>query len=295
MVDFHRIFQGETIAGIKELSPGYDDHASDVWYVKTDRREVIVRASGIQDMNDAGAFFNSLNILFGVDPTNVFAMDTINNTLSGFEAFVFPRILDKHKMDREYVVVELLQGTTLHSFNGLSESELRRFGINLAKIHSHRRDYCGNPIGTFKIDLSEVNKHLIRSISEIVDKFYLNEQKIVDYLLEMQRILNELPPPEYSSFVLPDIDPTQFLVDNGAITGLVDTEAYVIAPREFDFIALEYVLDERSANLISEGYKTILPLPDLNPIRKVYRYIYRLVEIQSAIDIDQWLLQPALF
>lgn len=112
---------------------------------------------------------------------------------------------------------------------------------------------------------------------------------------EMERILCDMPAPEYSSFVLADIDPTQFLVDNGVITGLVDTEAYVIAPREFDFVALEYVLDKRSAHFVSKGYETIMPLPDLKPVRVLYRYLYRLLEIQGSPDIDEWLSQPVLF
>ncbi len=43
------------------------------------------------------------------------------------------------------------------------------------------------------------------------------------------------------------MDPTQFLSDGTSITGLVDTEAYAVAPREFDFIGLEYVFTEKSS------------------------------------------------
>lgn len=111
----------------------------------------------------------------------------------------------------------------------------------------------------------------------------------------MERVLCDLAPPEYSSFVLVDIDPSQFLAVNGIITGLVDTEAYVIAPRELDFIALEYVLNRRSAKLISEGYEAILSIPDLKTVRTVYRYLYRLIEIQGDYDIDDWLSRPILF
>ena len=45
------------------------------------------------------------------------------------------------------------------------------------------------------------------------------------------------------------MDPTQFLSDGTTITGLVDSEAYAVAPRELDFIGLEYVLTERSTCL----------------------------------------------
>lgn len=295
IINFRSVFPSERIINIKELSPGYDDHASDVWRIKTEKREVIVRASGIEDVKCAGAFFRSLNIIFGIDPTNVFAMEAINDRLFDLNAFVYPKILEKHKIDREYVVVELLQGATLKSFERLSDDELRKFGSNLAKIHSYKHNYWGNPSGTFAIDLDKANAHVIRSMKEIVNEFYLGDKKIVNYLPQMERTLRDIPAPRCSSFVLVDIDPTQFLVRNGSITGLVDTEAYVIAPREFDFIALEYVLSKHSSELISEGYETVLPLPDLTSTRTVYRYLYRLIEIQGDDDIDDWLSRPILF
>lgn len=39
----------EQIREISELSPGYKDHASDVWLVKTDSQEVVVRSSRMMD------------------------------------------------------------------------------------------------------------------------------------------------------------------------------------------------------------------------------------------------------
>jgi hypothetical protein len=260
---FQEIFPSEKIIYIRELSPGYDDHASDVWRVKTEKREVIVRASGIKNVKCESAFFRSLNILFGIDPRNVFAMADINNILTSLNAFTYPKILEKHKIERDYAVVDLLQGTVLDSFKGLSDDELRKFGCNLAKIHNYKLNYWGNPSGTFKIGMEQANNHMIQSMREIVNELYFDNCKIKNYLPKMERILNDIAPPEYSTFVLVDIDPTQFLVDNGMITGLVDTEAYVIAPRELDFIALEYVFDRRAADLVSEGYKTVLTLPDL--------------------------------
>lgn len=294
-MNFQHIFPYEKIINVKELSPGYDDHASDVWRVKTEKREVIVRASRVKNVKCASAFFKSMNILFGIDPRNVFAMEDINNILSGLNAFAYPKILEKHIVDREYAVVELLHGTILDSFKGLSDDELIKFGNNLAKIHSYKMNYWGNPVGTFMIDMDKVNSHIFRSMKEIVNEFYSDDFKIVSYLPLMEHVLCGIAPPEYSSFVLVDIDPSQFLAVNGVITGLVDTEAYVIAPRELDFIALEYVLDRRSADLVSEGYEAVLSVPDIKPVRMVYRFLYRLIEIQGHDDIDDWLSRPDLF
>ena len=43
-MDFTLFFE-EPIKEIVELSPGYEDHTSDVWLVKTDNQEVVIRTS----------------------------------------------------------------------------------------------------------------------------------------------------------------------------------------------------------------------------------------------------------
>lgn len=92
-----------------------------------------------------------------------------------------------------------------------------------------------------------------------------------------------------------DIDPSQFLTDGSQLTGIVDTEAYVIAPRELDFIGLEYILDEQSAAEFRAGYESLLPIPNLTECRLPYRYFYRLLSVQGSVDIGQWMNAKVLF
>lgn len=57
------------------------------------------------------------------------------------------------------------------------------------------------------------------------------------------------------------------------LSAVVDVEAYAVGPREIDFIGLEYVLDEKSAEAFLGGYSKQLQPPDLSSYREVYRYI----------------------
>lgn len=107
--------------------------------------------------------------------------------------------------------------------------------------------------------------------------------------------LSRLPVPTHFCPILVDMDPSQFLSENGMISAIVDTEAHVVAPREFDFIGLEYVLDKESAISIINGYTTILDIPELSKCRKVYRYLYRLLGVHGSVDLDSWFAQPELF
>lgn len=172
---------------------------------------------------------------------------------------------------------------------------LESLGEGLARIHQHQENYAGNPSGTFQVSLHEFHHHLSKGAAKLVSKFHSDNEKIAAMLPEVTELLSSLPYPETSTFVLVDIDPSQFLSNGKEMTGLVDTEAYVIAPREFDFIGLEYILDKQSAQDFKRGYEKIMPIPDLQKVRLPYRYFYRLLSVQGDADLDEWLGYEVLF
>lgn len=293
-MDLNFLFE-EKVKKVQELSPGYEDHASDVWLVKTEEKEVVVRTSRMIEEPNNDFWWGCKNI-FGIDPRRVIELENINNTLSNITSMPVPRVLNKgRRFLREFVVVEKLTGDVIQSFVEQPSSVLQSLGEGLAKIHKYRRNYVGSPSGMFKIRLEEFNKHLKDTMSELVSRYYKEEKDIKDKLLEVKNLLEDIPSPEYSTFVLVDIDPTQFLTDGKVISGLVDTEAYVIAPREFDFIGLEYILDEKSAVDFKIGYEKVLELPGLSMVRTPYRYLYRLLSVQGDEDLKEWLNHKELF
>src|SRR4051794_4453038 len=131
MIDLQFLFQ-ESIINQIELSPGYDDHASDVWLVITETEEVIVRSSRMVEApnND---FWWGCQKLFGTDPRSVHGLEFINNTLCGFSTIPIPKVLRKGvKNSREYVVVEKLSGEVCHSFINQPFSILQCLGEGIA-------------------------------------------------------------------------------------------------------------------------------------------------------------------
>lgn len=278
-----------------ELSPGYEDHASDVWLVKTDNQEVVVRSSKMEG-NPNNEFWWGCKRLFGIDPRRVYELEHVNNTLSNLTSIPIPKVIDKGRiLTKEFVVVEKLKGQVVESFIDLPSSVLQSFGEGLAKIHQYKENFVGNPSRSYQVSLEEFNQHMKDAVIDLVSRFHFKEERIKCMLPEINNLINGLPVPEYSTFVLVDMDPTQFLSDGKEITGLVDTEAYVIAPRELDFIALEYVLDEKSVQDFKKGYERVMEIPDLTKYRVPYRYLYRLLAVQGSVDIEVWLGHKALF
>ncbi|WP_100404294.1 phosphotransferase [Bacillus solitudinis] len=293
-MDLQFLFQ-ESIKEIHELNPGYENHASDVWLVKTDRQEVVVRSSRmVEEPNND--FWWGCKKLFGIDPRQVYELENVNNILNNITSIPVPKIINKGKASsRQFVVVEKLNGEVVQSFIGQPSTVLQSLGEGLARIHQYKENYVGTPSGNFKVKLEEFNQHLKDTMTELVSRFYYNQEQIKSKLAEIHNLINELPSPEYSSFVLVDMDPTQFLSNEKVITGLVDTEAYVIAPRELDFIGLEYVLDEKSAKEFKSGYEKVMEIPDLTKCREPYRYLYRLLSVQGKVDLNVWLNHKILF
>ncbi|MFD2446611.1 phosphotransferase [Bacillus sp. CGMCC 1.16607] len=284
----------DPILSVQELSPGYDDHASDVWLVKTSKEEVVVRTSRMIEEPD-NDFWWGCKSFFGIDPRKVWELEDVNNILKPISSIPVPSVIHKGKIEqRELVVVEKLEGTVLTSLIEQPESVLESLGKGLASIHQFQANYVGNPSGTFQVPLEKFHEHLMIGMEEHVSKFYQGTS-IANKLPEMVEIIKQLPPIDYASFVLIDMDPTQFLTDSMEVTGIVDTEAYVLAPREFDFIGLEYLLDTRSAEAFKKGYESILPIPNLSEYRKPYRYLYRLLAVQGKVEIEKWLNHNIFF
>ncbi|KEK25023.1 phosphotransferase [Bacillus gaemokensis] len=290
---FQQLFTSP-ILSIDTLHPGYEDHASDVWLVKIENEEVVVRSSKMKEEpnND---FWWGCKQLFGIDPRNVHNLETIHKLLQEHTALPIPTILQKHILDREYVVVEKLKGQVLKSFIGQPDSVLHSFGKGLAQIHTFKANFVGNPAKTTQVPLHQFQHHITEVSRQLVEKFHFNNSKIRTAFEVFQAQIQSLPTPQETTLVLIDMDPTQFLTDGLVITGLVDTEAYAIAPRELDFIGLEYVFTKKEAHAFRKGYETIIPIPNLQQCRAPYRYLYRLLSVQGSVDLEEWLQHPIYF
>ncbi len=277
------------------MEPGYSGHASDVWLVETEREEAVVRASRWHTAPD-NEFWWGCWRLFGLDPRQSVHMEAAAWLLAGCGPIACPRILRRTVLDgREYVVVQRMPGEALQSFSGQPSELLREFGRWLASVHSQTFSHYGNPAGTKKEPAPCFHTDMVQTMAALVGKFYGQCPPMRKELGEIQCLAGALPDVVQTSLVLVDMDPTQFLTDGTRITAVVDTEAYVLAPRELDLIGLEYVMDPASAALFAEGYASVLPLPDLQPVRRCYRFLYRLLDVQGHVPLKEWYGQRKLF
>ena len=290
------LFQ-DPILQVISLDPGYEDRGSDVWLVETPSEKAVVRASrrprSAEQLND---FWWGCYHLFGTTPWEVYDLEGINEKLGRIGAFRVPQVLRKGVCDqRELVVVEWLPGALLSSFTELSYEALVDFGRRMALVHRRAFAYCGHLLRKAVHPLEEFHPRAAETMRELVRRFHGHDGEIRRSLDAMCDAMSALPPPAAGSPVLVDMDPTQFLVDGGEVSALIDTEACVVGPRELDFIALEYCLDEAGAAAFAKGYREVSPLPDLERVRAPYRFLYRLLAVQGHEPLEQWMSHPCFF
>jgi aminoglycoside phosphotransferase (APT) family kinase protein len=273
-----------------DVHPG---QASSVWLVQTDSEEVVVRTTRMHDYATID-FWWGCHHLFGIDPTDVFALQPMNDLLQGLSTIAVPKVLRTRRIDGvPYVILEKMQGDVVRSFNTLPLHTMNQLGQSLAQIHRQRYDQYGHPTGTYRYPLASFHGHMAATMRGVGAHFYSHDRAVASMLEEMCSLAEVLPSPDFGSLIMMDMDPTQFLSNGTQLTAMVDTEVYAIGPRELDFIALEYLLEADHARAFAEGYAMVLNLPNLSAVRPVYRYFNRLLAVQGHVDFSAWMNWPS--
>jgi hypothetical protein len=276
------------------LDPGYSGHASDVWLVRTASGEAVARAFRWDEPR--GPFWSGCRHLFGVDPSRVFDLEVLNARLADISPIPAPRVLRKSILDgREWVVVERMPGVALEPLRGQPAPMLEQLGRALAQIHRLRFAEYGSPSGHVRYPLAGYFARVAATLRMLASRFYSADRRLAAALEPICCAALDLPAPAHATLVMVDLDTGQFLSDGTHITAIVDTEGYVVGPRELDFIGLEYLLDQAGAAAFARGYQALLPLPNLAPVRAIYRYLYLLLEVQGQADLEEWKNWPCRF
>ncbi|WP_314589860.1 hypothetical protein [Paenibacillus terrigena] len=104
-----RLFH-ERIEEVHTLDPGYSDHASDVWLVRVESQEVVVRSSRLQT-EPKREFWWGCKHVFGIDPRAMLYFEENLQVLHPISEVSAPQVISSGKIDgRDYLVVEKMKG-----------------------------------------------------------------------------------------------------------------------------------------------------------------------------------------
>jgi aminoglycoside phosphotransferase (APT) family kinase protein len=275
-----------------DVHPG---QASDVWLVETSEERAIVRTTRMSKQ-PADEFWWGCQHLFGIDPTDVFALKTINTTLSRASLIPVPRVMRTAELGGvPFVVLEVLPGEPVHRFTTLPLAAIHQLGRSIATIHQDVQTHCGNFRKTMSYPATSFHTRLADILPALAQQFHGHVPEIMAAVPHFVSQARTIVSPAQAVPILLDMDPTQFLSDGTTLTGLVDTELYAYGPAALELIVLEYLLDEQQANVFQEGYTDIQEFPNLATVRPLYRYLNRLLSVQGAVPFADWMNFPVRF
>ncbi|WP_224740932.1 phosphotransferase [Bacillus sp. 28A-2] len=287
----------QPIVSVQTLGEQYAGRANDVWLISLqDKTEYVIKSP--KTAREESEFVFGINMIYGVDAHTVQEhIDQINQQLSHANSFHIPEVVCQvKKAGRHYNVMEKVEGTPLTSFEGRSSEFYQDYGRKLARLHSYRTHYFGAVFAAEKRHLREFHAILKKAVSKLISRYYADQPEFQYYAEIVQQKLEKLSPPDSTSLILIDLDPSQYIEKDDQVTSLVDTEYVVYGPPAFDFIALEYLLTKEAARDVQLGYEEICPLPrQLHEVRECYRFVSLLLDIHGSWDMKKWMNHPVLF
>lgn len=172
-----------------------------------------------------------------------------------------------------------------------SEALEYQLGCYVGFLHAMRFDApgCYPPVDGEKCDFTCA----LHACMEALIKAHWQGNEAVRAAFERIRGVN-VTPCDYSP-IMPDISANQFLYapDFTRISAVVDLDAYVIGPREWELCVLEYCMERADAFIC--GYSRYQPLPVVAPCRETYRLMLYLCDPYSDLALESHMAQPTVF
>jgi hypothetical protein len=164
-----------------------------------------------------------------------------------------------------------------------------QLGQFMGCIHQRRRPGYGlDPEGARE----PFGQRMLAVMDQLIQRFWADRPAVRQ---RFEALRGQAPQPEYFCPIMPDISANQFVYapDLSKITALVDCDAYVAGPRQWELCVVELCLE--AGEDFQRGYETYQPLPSLAPSRDFYRLYTYLCDPWEAGDLEAFLRGHILF
>jgi len=208
--------------------------------------------------------------------------------INKFSSLAVPELLKNEVSDKgSFILTSELDGTVVDSF--INDQMVRQLAAHLANLHSNTSQHWGTIVKP-SFNKFEWNQRLEMTLKKW-GGVNLESNKY------LKQVLSDCSNIKINNFVplMPDLRWDQFLQSNNKLTALVDLDAFVYAPRELDFIILEYLLTSDQASVFKEVYCMDHDIPVLNDVRSTYRLLLFFMQILAKKDLDVWMNKECLF
>ncbi|BDZ73265.1 hypothetical protein GCM10025856_09840 [Methylophaga marina] len=250
--------------------------------------KMILKVCHQQRVQDS-MFWLGINHLFQLDfPNSLGRTQSISQFLQREGWFAVPEVVAEQA--GHYVLVRYLEGVDL-SANQIDNTTVTQLAHHWGKLHQH----LSTKWGSIEKPIFSANDWPIRLEQTIQLLSDRNGIPIPADILKMSYGQCRTLSPEQFVPIMPDFRWDQLRQCDDGTIAVLDLDAFVRAPRELEWVLLEYLLSPQHAKLFVEIYTQYQPIPDLSACRLSYRVLLFLMNVLGESKLKQWLEQPPLF
>lgn len=232
-------------------------------------------------------FWQGINSLFKADfPANLGDSATIYQRIAVMTDLTIPEHIASDAAS--FVLAAWLEGEAIKA-SCVSDAMVLQLADHLGKLHQQTQSKWG-AFHQANLMSQDWSKQLIDTIELLAKNHHRGLDKAI--LTQALQQAKAVTAAEFVPIML-DLRWDQFLQCNNQLSALVDLDAFVIGPRELEFVLLEYILSERQAGLFKQQYQQYQAIPDLRRVRSCYRLLLFLMFVLGEPSLTEWLKVPA--
>lgn len=264
------------------------------------QRYVVKQPKQVRDT--ISPFWQQMDALFGINSiTQLTTVRRVSERLQQQMLISAPQVIhveaDAGGLDVPFVVLTHLTGAA-HERDEFPSGEAlhEQLGQFIGYLHAQPYIGFGNVLMEPLRPQADFLPMMITAMRRTIQRFWTDCPPLHDYLDTLATTTKADALFSRASLIMIDISGNQFIYEQQRISGVVDLDAYVIGPREWELSTLELGISAPAA--FRRGYERYAPLPTFAPFRTFYRFWMYLNEPgdgHNAERLDQFMQQTIHF
>lgn len=261
----------------------FDDSTHLVWRCQTADGEMVLKVCNRVKIAQS-VFWLGLNHLFDADfPNNLGNIQCAHDFLSQNSALQVPEYMAS--APSRFVLTRFLAGFDLVA-GIINDAQVIALANHIARLHLHTHTRWGS-LHAPQFSANGWPERLQNTLT------FLLQQNKVEKTAQIQTILALAGKIKETVFVpmMLDLRWDQLRSLDNCDLALVDLDAFVIAPKNLDFVLLQYVLSPAQWLLFKHQYCQTHIWPDYTQQKPCYRLLLFLMNVLGETDLTRWMHQ----
>lgn len=277
----------EQIVSIEPIGVAYGSNRLYAVQTVAGARYVVKLPKAVRE--NVSPFWQQMDAMFGINRvTQLTALPEVAARLQQQGIVPVPQVIQVETApDAAYAIVTQLDGVA-HEPDEFPDSAAIHYQLGQYVGYLHTQAYAGygNVVMAQLQPKADFLATLVTNMHRTVTTFWQDQPALhaqIDQVMAMSE-----PDPLFSSaaLIMIDISANQFVYQQDRISGVVDLDAYVIGPIEWELSMLEMCITDPVA--FRQGYECYSTLPAFAPFRAIYRLWSYLNEPGRGYDADDF-------